>query len=1130
MKSIISVLLLSAVFPLAAETINNNSSMELGVLNGPAPGVKFETISISRDAIRANPGRLYYPVTVTGGNPGRCTMIPGFKGLAAYRLSFEDFHIDKDCEVEISFDAKAAPGEDGAFTPNQLFSIDFRANTDYERDKYYPMLSGMTFRPSEKWQNFSKRFKIKGYTNFYSIWILPRAGGGAINTLYIDNFRFARVGASAKNQNEYAVTFNKIDSTYRAGEKVGMTFRAILDSSAKTLNGKAVVKFFHDKKPAAVLPLTLTRQADGVYEGAVEWKPAVCGAFVASLELSGIRAERIGGDFAVIHDPVEHARFSPGWTIGTNVPGTINFRGNFEKNAFLTIVGGYDRTYRDMRRIGIRTGRVWGHWRSVEPEQGRFRRDLIGDTIDMLKKYRIEPVFCLAGSFVTRADIQNVLKRGTQSFPAYLGKWHKPAKDNRNGALMVPMEGVYSKYLDSVFQTWKDDVKIWELSNEPGLLIKPPDGYVKWYINFCKYTYERIKRDQPDSIILGNGVTGDFGMNMVGWCRQLNSENPDYVNYLDGVAFHPYNCGLDYMNGMYFRYRDVIRDISATLNVKKPLWNTENYYLPTAYSKQINYYLNKERYGANEIVRQYLDSLLNGLQACLAPSYTSFYRQVNVNGLAAPNDAFAATNALSFLLYGMDRVEEIRISEWVRAGLFTSRDGGKALGFLYDMRPSGSRWIPGKAAVRVFDIYANPVDGREHRLRFEPYYLTGSPAEVRKALTTSEFKLENPVDVYGRRFGDVVYFEGKNLTGQPIEIETRIGDHPVMFSFCHDPVRSTIAVPGFRGTPGNVSMIPDTPAYTLPARLAMEKGSVVEAARKGANLAVTVRVNEAPSKAGAVFHQGSCVELFTDAEPFRHLDRSTAHPRQLYATPDGASGELRRGKLQPKGSFACKTSQTADGWTAEFELPLSAFGGIAGLDVIVTRADGSKERLNGISGTSFRDRRHFPLFRIQKLPDVKNGGFEKSAFGSPDIWGVTVRSGMEFDCGPQYGVNGNGMRISVSKAQTIPAAITQTVDLPAGTFSKAYLSFRAKLDRVKVSGGKDNGRGGLLIQVGMKRSGSNYAAERLRKNIVGSTGWKFYQIPVLLRNNTDFLSVTLGLAPQTTGSVLFDDIALTFEK
>ena len=110
------------------------------------------------------------------------------------------------------------------------------------------------------------------------------------------------------------------------------------------------------------------------------------------------------------------------------------------------------------------------------------------------------------GSFNTQTDVQEVLKRGRNGFPAYLAKWHKVTGDNRDGVLMVPVKGVYDRYLDFVLESWKDEVKIWEMSNEPGLLIHRAAGHAKWFIDLCRYTYETIKRVQPDSIVLGNGA------------------------------------------------------------------------------------------------------------------------------------------------------------------------------------------------------------------------------------------------------------------------------------------------------------------------------------------------------------------------------------------------------------------------------------------------------------------------------------------------------------------------------------------------------------------------------------------------------------------------------------------------
>ena len=626
--------------------------------------------------------------------------------------------------------------------------------------------------------------------------------------------------------------------------------------------------------------------------------------------------------------------------------------------------------------------------------------------------------------------------------------------------------------------------------------------------------------------MLGNGVTGDFGMNIVGWCSQLNRENPDYVNWLDGVAFHPYNCGLDYMNGLTFRYRNVIRDISDTLKVKKPLWNTENYYLPTAYSRQINYYVNKERYGANEIARQFLDGFLNGVKATMASSTNSFYRQENVNGLSAPNDVFAATNALSALLAGMDSVEELPLSSWVRCGMFRSRDGRRALGFLYDMRPSGSVWIPGDTKARVLDIYGNPAAGGRHRLKFEPYYVTGAPEEVRQLLMTSRFELQNPVKIRARRFGETTFFEGENLTGLPEEIRAKIDTLPVEFSFRGDTRLNTIAVDGFRGSLNGIPLVPETPCYRLLAKLALADGSRAELTFDGKALVVNVAVRDPQVRPGKVFHAGSCVELFLDEGPFRNLARDAASPLQLYGTPAGEKGALRNGK-RVEFPFEFVSSAIPGGYRATFRIPEARE--YVGLDLIVTRGDGGKERIPGVEGRSFRERFHYPLFRLAENSRLENGSFERcNTLSMPKHWLYDIRYGTAFRCVPEAGYAGRGMAVVVEREQKVPVLVMQRVEFPAGRFRRATLSFLAKLDEVK-SPKEGKGKFGMQVRFGMKRHGES-AVERTRKqDITGTSEWTLYQFPVTLRNNTDFLEIGLGLGPETTGKLCIDNVRLVLE-
>ena len=174
------------------------------------------------------------------------------------------------------------------------------------------MLSGFSFRPTEKWQRFSRRFKIKGYTNFYSIWILP--GAGAQDQFALSGQLPLHPGRrSGKNAGGVRghLRQGRIALSHREN-RFAMTFRAALDAKEETLTGRAEILFFHDRKQVASLPVTLTRQPDGIFEGQVRWNPSLRGAFAAQLKLAGRSPERIGGDFVVIHEPVLHPRFSPG--------------------------------------------------------------------------------------------------------------------------------------------------------------------------------------------------------------------------------------------------------------------------------------------------------------------------------------------------------------------------------------------------------------------------------------------------------------------------------------------------------------------------------------------------------------------------------------------------------------------------------------------------------------------------------------------------------------------------------------------------------------------------------------------------------------------------------------------------
>ena len=101
-------LLLSA-FPALAVPMNIGGSMDLGDPGKPVPGWTVLINRIQADAVRENPAALIQTTTVPGKN-GFALQTPNAKGLLHLILRCNRFRVDRDTEVEVSFDFKCSPG------------------------------------------------------------------------------------------------------------------------------------------------------------------------------------------------------------------------------------------------------------------------------------------------------------------------------------------------------------------------------------------------------------------------------------------------------------------------------------------------------------------------------------------------------------------------------------------------------------------------------------------------------------------------------------------------------------------------------------------------------------------------------------------------------------------------------------------------------------------------------------------------------------------------------------------------------------------------------------------------------------------------------------------------------------
>lgn len=1130
MKKLVVLLFAGIFLPLAAgEVMNLNSSMELGVPGKGAPAYYFDVNKLHITQAEKSLNRVMYAVTDPNGKNGNCIKIPGYSGVAAYMLEVSEMILPRDGEVEITFDAKIGPDENGVLHPAKQFTIDFRCFPDLDKDKYYPMLKRYNFRPTTEWKTFKKRFNIKGYSYYYHIWVMSELKSGeTANALYLDNLKLRYVDGKDVEPEEYAVIPDQDDHLYAPGKTAKLDIRARLNGMGDSVNGTLVFTKEYNSAVVKKMPVTLKRDANGTYVGKVDFKVTEFGSFTTELVIPGKKLRGVNGSIISLHKAVKHPRGSFGWRMGFNQETPFpSGRSGYDATENLRVpFNSMDRAYRILSQSGCSIVRVWAKWRALEAYEGQFIKGVIGCQMSLVKKYGFEPLFCLVGNFPVHGAAQKMESykkndgRGA-NFPRYLWKYYYQSSTKHMGSILPPMED-FKRYMDFVYKTWGKDVRYWEMSNEPGILGVPADKY----IGYLKYANKYLKDRDPNAYMLGNGVTGDFGMNVVKWCEQLNAADSNYVDHLDAVAFHPYACGLDYYNGSRDLYKQCVKNISGTLAKPKPMWNTECYYLPRVRDKQMNNSREFSRFGSNELQRHYLDGFCNNVMGSPSFEHASFFQRTNrIVNLTGPTELVAAGNALSFLLKDMVNIEELAVNRHVRAGVFTDKAKRKAMGFIYDMRPAGSIWSAGKANVKVLDLYGNQVKSGSVALSYEPYYISGTYAEVVKALKNSAFKVASPVELYGRFFGDNLFVEARNTAGTNSLVEGTIGSTPVTFDFSNNSERTLLCLGKVDEVPAQIKVAKRTPAHKLPYNATLAKGSKVTLSIQDKYLKLTAKVAERDLKPAEKdqLWAGSAVELFIDPEPFFNQNVDKVRIMQYVFSPIASTTGVTFKAVHNRNSKAsCSAVVDENGYVLTALIPLSELPktDILGIDVTVgKRGVRQKEGIGDDPGNSYRRRGHYHLFRLSGVPALGNCDFSASQMGDPEYWCYVIRDGVKVNAADGVGV------IEVSKNQKSPACFYQQCSVTPGKYKRGTLQVKVKYENLKTAK-TGRGRHGLHIAANYRGNSTSYGFDKMKKDITGSADWQILQMDFKIPAKTSYIQPHVGIGVNTTGKVTVDGIKL----
>jgi hypothetical protein len=1001
------------------------------------------------------------PRAVAREEGGKCLMLPSCPGRPSLLLVGREVFLPADAKIELSFDTRYANVE-GSSPPSSLY-VDFRRVNRYTHgmsteERYW--INGGSQKIGEAWSTYKKVF-VTPREDYYRLFIQIKNAEvkKPLPDIFFDSFNLkvlAGEGAWIAPQTQVVIDTDKKVPAYKPGETIKYELKAVFPDSDKAVEAIAIDlvddQMLEDSPQTAIVKtinVELTKNAAGIYQGGVSLSMPGYGSFSPRVRSNEKTLEHLGGDFVTVHPPVKHPQNSVGWGIGINglSHGYQNNKMNGEYNEYSSYVtithGTLDRHYQVLQVAGIQTDRNWNfRWVGIEPFQGDFR---FGHTDMMMKiheKYGIDVVGILGVQFPKS-------KNQAGSYPE-MPKWlvplcqsHQVSAAHQEEAYIPPLE-LWATYCRKVMERYKGGIDTWELFNEP-------NGWctVDEYMAYLKTTHQVAREISSDLKIIGPCPTGDALVSRFkDWSQEIIAAGGE--KYLDGFSYHPYGASNDFQLGNLFEATNTIRSLRSWLTNKNlPLYNTECFYMPNKKYLRDSNTMND----SSTLLRHMLITLGNNVKLAASMDDSQLFKDRITTYTpwifeAIPNGKAVVLNNLSWHLTGMKTAAPLDLNKFVNSYLFTTGDGAKALGVLWDLRAAGSEWSSSAPSdgLEFLDLWGNPLAHRGMTpLTFNPIYVKGAADKVKTYLENSRFILRNPLNVIGRLFRNDLYLEAKNLTGAPFSPELTadngtnwslpesvqfsfqgneyctarlpeawVGKNPAGFSY-------NIVSEGQKQAAGTVTLTENVKSYIIPVEkspaleVTLSAGSKAFLRAGGNGLEICVKVKDANIVQPLQFHPytGDAVEIFIDRAPFYRMDQdmikagNTPLPCEQYVIPAKPcpGEETVWSKRKELGKPIAKVELNEDGYSISIVIPWGIIPqtgnryGIYGIDIEIDKIDESgakveKESLSGKTGVSWNTRLHYPLFRI---PDTVDVGSDLDSQGAEKLVGG------DFETESQYG-------------------------------------------------------------------------------------------------------------------------------
>jgi len=300
-----------------------------------------------------------------------------------------------------------------------------------------------------------------------------------------------------------------------------------------------------------------------------------------------------------------------------------------------------DRAAEAARRAGVKWSREEFQWHRIEPVRGRFEWEFFDRLVATAKRQGIQ-VYAIV---------------------AYWSHWTRP----------YTPEGIddYVRYLEALVRRYRDDIRHWEIWNEPNIFFW--QGPKDLYADLLKKSYAAVKAIDPDAQVLGLSTAGiDFDYIR----RMLELEAP-----FDILTIHPYRRVLDdqaFLSDLR-RVADLVKPLGGP---GRPVWLTElgwSTYQPHNTQAQ-DFAPTALRTQAELLVRCYLLAMGSGIHPRTFwynfrnDGEDPFYFEHQMGILYRdfqPKPAYRAFAVMTSLLEGLTEIEPLDLGAGILAWSFT---------------------------------------------------------------------------------------------------------------------------------------------------------------------------------------------------------------------------------------------------------------------------------------------------------------------------------------------------------------------------------------------------------------------------------------------------------------------------